>query len=80
MAHGIDGRDEVPAYGELLLEHLAHDIQGAGTHLVVDAAQVLADDAQESVNTSTPAGPYVVTDLPLACAARQRLATARGLW
>src|ERR687884_1472805 len=29
---------------------------------------------------STPPGPHVVTDLPLACAARQRLATARGLW
>src|SRR5437763_17109283 len=29
---------------------------------------------------STPPGPHVVTDLPLACAARQHLARARGLW
>ena len=28
---------------------------------------------------STPPGPHVVTDLPGPCAARQRLATARGL-
>src|ERR671932_19751 len=28
---------------------------------------------------TTPPGPHVVTDLPLACAARQHLAMARGL-